>query len=135
MFGEYYEKLLNQLSIEYNCAPEDLKTRGKVITVSKLNDGRRSYSPGVPFLQMVTVGGNTVIMADECLHEFLNDFVKDVEGIGSYLVTLLKNKVIEMGDVPFYGTAAANTQSQNIAINSGFKPAWVETEAVKIDGE
>ena len=74
-------------------------------------------------------------MADECLHEFLNDFVKDVEGIGSYLVTLLKNKVIEMGDVPFYGTAAANTQSQNIAINSGFKPAWVETEAVKIDGE
>ena len=251
MFGEYYEKLLNQLSIEYNCAPEDLKTREKIITVSKLNDGRRSYSPGVPFLQMVTVGGNTVIMADECLHEFLNDFVKDVDGhslfefdnllklngelgrygykiapthhmflpchdvkpeekfqvkwfydeeinrfygdkrfpnaiayptpclvrpdrivvvatggdeimgmagcsedaphwqqigidvlpeyrsrgIGTYLVTLLKNKIIEMGDVPFYGTAAANTQSQNIAINSGFKPAWVETEAVKMGGE
>ena len=37
-----------------------------------------------------------------------------------------------MGDTPFYGTAAANIQSQNIAIKSGFKPAWVETEAVKI---
>ena len=56
-------------------------------------------------------------------------------GIGSYLVTLLKNKIIEMGDVPFYGTAAANVQSQNIAVNSGFRPAWVETEAVKIDEE
>ena len=52
-------------------------------------------------------------------------------GIGSYLVTLLKNRIIEMGDVPFYGTAAANVHSQNIAFNSGFRPAWVETEAVK----
>ena len=54
-------------------------------------------------------------------------------GIGSYLVTLLKNKIIEMGDVPFYGTAAANIKSQNIALNSGFRSAWVETDATKID--
>lgn len=53
-------------------------------------------------------------------------------GIGSCLVTLLKNRIIEMGDIPFYGTAAANIQSQNIAIKSGFKLAWVETEAKKI---
>ena len=56
-------------------------------------------------------------------------------GIGSYLVTLLKNKIIERGDVPFYGTGAANIHSQNIAIKSGFKPAWVETEAEKIGAE
>ena len=54
------------------------------------------------------------------------------KGIGSCLVTLLKNRIIEMGDVPFYGTAAANIRSQNIAHNSGFRPAWVETEAVPI---
>ena len=54
-------------------------------------------------------------------------------GIGSYLVTLLKNKIIEMGDVPFYGTAAANIMSQNIALNSGFRSAWAETEATKIE--
>ena len=54
------------------------------------------------------------------------------KGVGSYLVTLLKNKVIEMGDIPFYGTGAANVHSQIIAIKSGFKPAWVETEATKI---
>ena len=57
------------------------------------------------------------------------------EGIGSCLVTLLKNKIIETGDVPFYGTAAANIHSQNIAFKSGFRPAWVETEAVKIREE
>ena len=245
MFKKYYERLLKQLAIDYNCSVEDFYSKNNIITVSALNDGRRSYSPGKPFLQMMTLGGNTIIMADECLHEFLRNFTRDVEGhhlfefdnltrlneelkkygyqmnpthhmflpcrevtasesfqvrwlydseidkfygdkrfpnaisfpepcpvrpdrivviavdgdnimgmagcsedaphfqqigidvlpeyrsrgIGSYLVTLLKDKIIEMGDVPFYGTAAANTRSQNIAINSGFRPTWVETEA------
>lgn len=249
MFKDYYERLLLQLSKDYNCTPEDLQAKENIITVSKLNDGRRSYSSGIPLLEMVTLGGNTVIMADERLHEFLRNLIKDVEGhrlfehgnlmkidkeirqygyqmasthhmflpsmdvqveerfqvkwfyddeinefygdsrfpnaiaypapcpvrpdkiavvamegdkivgmagcsedapgwmqvgidvipeyrsrgIGSYLVTLLKNKVIEKGEVPFYGTAAANTHSQNIAINCGFRPTWVETEAVKIE--
>ena len=57
------------------------------------------------------------------------------KGIGAYLVTLLKNKIIEKGDIPFYGTAAANIHSQNIAVRSGFKHAWVETEAMKIKEE
>lgn len=248
-FKEYYEKLLEQLSIDYNCTPADLQANENIITISALNERRRSYSPGKPLLQMVTLGMNTVIMADECLHDFLQDFTQTVDGhhlfefdnltklnrelkkygyqmnpthhmflpccnidveerchvkwlydseispfygdprfpnaiafptpctvrpdrivvvaydgdtimgmagcsedaphwqqvgidilpeyrsrgIGSYLVTLLKNKIIDMGDVPFYGTATANIQSQNIAINSGFKASWVETEAVKIE--
>ncbi len=251
MFKKYYEKLLQQLSLDFNCTPADFRAKENIITVSALNEGRRSYSPGKPFLQMVTLGGNTVIMADECLYEFLYGLVKNLEGhrlfkfdnltklneklkqygyqmapthhmflpcrtakveehcqvkwlydseinpfygnpqfpnaiafpapcpvrpdriavvavdgdnimgmagcsedaphwqqigidilpeyrsrgIGSYLVTRLKNKIIEMGDVPFYGTAAANIRSQNIALNSGFRPAWVETEAVKIGGK
>ena len=246
-FNEYYEKLLKQLAIELNCRPLDLTAEVNIITAPAMNEGRRSYSPGMPFLQMATCGANTVIMADDCLHEFLREFIKDIEGhhlfefdnltklneelkqygyqmnpthhmflpcmdvtieerfkvkwlyddeivpfygdsrfpnaiaypepcpvrpdriavialdgntimgmagcsedaphwqqigidvlpeyrskgIGTYLVTLLKNKIIEMGDVPFYGTASANVRSQNIAVNSGFKPAWVETEATE----
>jgi len=248
MFREYYEKLLRQLSIDLNCTPDDFRAAENIITAPELNEGRRSYSPGKPFLQMATTAGNTVIMADECLRDFLDGFVGNLEGhrlfefdnllklnkelkrygyqmapthhmflpcrnveagdvckvkwfydseinrfygdprfpnaiafpepcpvrpdrmiaaavdgdiimgmagcsedaphwqqigidvlpeyrskgIGTYLVTLLKNRIIEMGDVPFYGTAAANIQSQNIALNSGFRPAWTETEAVKI---
>ena len=251
MFREYYEKLLKQLSIDFNCAPEGLEAEENIITKPALNDGRRSYSPGMPFLQMATLGGNTVLMADERLHGFLRGLVKGVEGhrlfeldhlarlngelerygyrmapthhmflpcrevtadprftvkwlyggeispfygdprfpnaiaypepcpvrpdriaclaldgdtvmgmagcsedapgwqqigidvlpeyrsrgIGACLVTLLKNRIIRMGGVPFYGTAAANVRSQNIAVNSGFRPAWVETEAVRIGGE
>ena len=80
MFKEYYEKLLQQLSIDFNCTPTELQAKENVITVSKLNEGRRSYNPDKPFLEMVTLGKNTVIMADECLHDFLHSFIKDVEG-------------------------------------------------------
>ncbi len=248
---QFREKLLKQLSVDLNCNSSDFLSAENVITTSALNDGRRSYSPGAPFLEMATLGPNTVITADPCLHDFLHEFVKDKEGhrlfeldslimlnrelekygyqmapthhmflpcedvkpvqrcavkwlyddeintfygdsrfpnaiafpepcpvrpdrivviavdgetimgmagcsedaphwqqigidvlpayrskgIGSYLVSLLKNKIIEMGDIPFYGTAAANIHSQNIALRSGFSPAWVETEAVKLDDE
>ncbi len=250
MFKDYYKKLLKQLAVEFNCSPSDFLAKENVITMPALHEGRRIYSSGKPFLQMATCGVNTVIMADECLHEFLREWMKDTEGhhlfefkmpdlneelkkygykmnpthhmflpcckvrteerfrvewlydseinpfygdarfpnaiaypeacpvrpdrivvitydgdnimgmagcsedaphwqqigidvmpeyrskgIGAYLVTLLKNKIIEMGDVPFYGTGAVNVHSQNIAINSGFKPAWVETEATKIKTE
>ena len=80
MTSEYYDRLLKQLSIDLNCSPEDFKTKENVITTSKLNDGRRATARGEPFLQMATLGRNTVIMADECLHDFLHAFVKDVEG-------------------------------------------------------
>ena len=251
MYKECYEKLLKQLAIEFNCEPSDFQAKENIVTFPAMNEGRRSYSPDKPFLQMATCGMNTVFMADECLHEFLRGMIKDVKGhylfefdnltklneelkqygyrmnpthhmflpcsnieieehfqvkwlyddeirkfygdprfpnaiaypepcpvrpdrivvialdgenimgmagcsedgphwqqigidvlpeyrskgIGAYLVTLLKNKIIEKGDIPFYGTAAANIHSQNIAIKSGFKHAWVETEAMKIKEE
>lgn len=54
------------------------------------------------------------------------------KGVGTYLVTLLKNKITEYGDIPFYGTSLSNYRSWNIALNSGFKPSWVEIGAKKL---
>lgn len=48
------------------------------------------------------------------------------KGIGTTLVTLLKNEILKRGKVPFYGTVESHFHSQNIAINSGFFPAWAE---------
>lgn len=56
-------------------------------------------------------------------------------GIGTYLSLLMKNEIIRRNKMPVYGTAAANIHSQNIAMNCGFRPAWVEIEAEKIPKE
>lgn len=250
-FRDYYEKLLDQLAIELNCAPADLTSEGNTLTLPEYKEGRRRYHPGVSFLQMATAGRGAVFSADGQMHDFLRELVKDKEGhrlfelgnlaridtelkkygwelhpthhmflpcrrtetdgrfavkwffddeikpfygddrfpnaicypqpnpgtpdrmivcaydgdnimgmsgcsedgdgwfqigidvlpeyrsrgLGSYLVTLVKNKVIERGGIPFYGTAAANVFSQSIALNSGFRPAWVETEAKPVGVE
>lgn len=53
------------------------------------------------------------------------------KGVGTYLVNLLKGKILEQGNIPFYGTSVSNYHSWNIALNSGFRPAWVEIGAEK----
>ncbi|MBQ4337441.1 MAG: GNAT family N-acetyltransferase [Lentisphaeria bacterium] len=51
------------------------------------------------------------------------------KGVGTYLVALLKSKIEEAGAIPFYGTSVSNYHSWNIALNCGFRPAWVEIGA------
>lgn len=52
-------------------------------------------------------------------------------GVGSYLVGILRDEIIRRGDIPFYGTGLANYHSWNIALNCGFRPAWVEITVLK----
>lgn len=249
MYKKYFDRLLAQLALDYNCNAEDLLKDSNTIVASALNEGRRLYSTKKTFLSMVTVGRGIVISADGCMHEFLREFAKgkpghrlmehknlavidrelmkygygltqthhmflpcrdvtqqadyavkwyydeeihqfysdgrfenaiceealstrpdriavvaydgdtimgmagcsedaphwmqigiDVmpeyrsKGVGTYLVTLLKNRITEMGDIPFYGTGAGNLHSQNIALNCGFKPAWVDIESKPVRG-
>ena len=53
-------------------------------------------------------------------------------GLGTLLVTHLKEEILRRGKVPFYGTAQSHIQSQRVAVRSGFMPAWAElyTKAV-----
>lgn len=47
-------------------------------------------------------------------------------GIGSMLVGLLKNEILDRGKIPFYGTAMSHIASQKVALRAGFYPAWAE---------
>ena len=47
-------------------------------------------------------------------------------GIGTALVSLLKNEILSRGTLPFYGTSFSHLASQRVALGSGFVPAWVE---------
>ncbi|MBQ8195620.1 MAG: GNAT family N-acetyltransferase [Oscillospiraceae bacterium] len=53
-------------------------------------------------------------------------------GVGAYLVNILKIAVEQRGDIPFYGTSLSNLHSWNIALKCGFRPAWVEIGCKKI---
>jgi len=203
----YREQLYKLLSKEYNCTTEDFCKRGNILTVSAQKEGRRMYSKEKYFFHMVTLGGNAVLTAEECLHPFLKDFMKDRTGHWlfelpnllplqqelnrfGYTLTqtyhmflpaeqtkLKKNyavkwffgkeeisqfygderfpnaicseylphrpdkmvvcaydgdKILEEGNIPFYGTSLSNYHSWNIALNCGFRPAWVEIGAEKI---
>lgn len=53
-------------------------------------------------------------------------------GVGSMLVTLLKNEILDLGRWPFYGTAMSHIASQKVAMKAGFYPAWAELCCEKI---
>ena len=57
------------------------------------------------------------------------------KGIGTYLVKTLREHIEKSGNIPFYGTSLSNYHSWNIALNCGFRPAWVEIGSQKIKGE
>lgn len=48
------------------------------------------------------------------------------KGVGTYVVSVLKNKVLEKGKVPFYGTVESHIKSQKVAIQAGFIPVFLE---------
>ncbi len=74
--------LTRLLAKEYNCSAEDFlrKERENVLTVSALSEGRRMYSNEKYFFHMCTLGGNAVITADERLHPFLSEFMREKAG-------------------------------------------------------
>ena len=47
-------------------------------------------------------------------------------GVGSTLVTILKNEILDRGKLPFYGTSMSHIASQRVALAAGFLPAWSE---------
>ena len=51
------------------------------------------------------------------------------QGLGTALVTLLKNEVLRRGAIPYYGTSLSNLFSWKIALKAGFRPVWIETES------
>jgi len=52
-------------------------------------------------------------------------------GLGTYLVTLLKNEILNRGKIPFYGTSLSNLASWGIALNCGFYPVWIEISTIE----
>lgn len=53
--------------------------------------------------------------------------------VGTILVSLLKNKLLQNGIVPFYGTAMSHIRSLQVAQRAGFIPMWTELSTKKVN--
>ena len=53
-------------------------------------------------------------------------------GVACDLVARLKNEILDLGYLPYYGMSVSHTASQNVALNAGFRPAWVELITEKL---
>ena len=78
---EIEEKIKNQLAVEFNCKARDFDKSENVITTACQHPQRRKFSDKPFFLQMATLGKNTVISADESIHPWLINWVKGKQGI------------------------------------------------------
>ena len=80
MKQQYLQKAARLMALEYNCRPEDFFGKENVITLPKLQEGRRRYSEKPYFFHMGCMGSGAVITADESLHPFLRDFAANRPG-------------------------------------------------------
>ena len=109
----------------------------------RFNTYSLSFSPLQPDVLAVAayVGEEPVAMAGcsedgSYLWQIGVDCVPGYEGRGlaGHLVTMLKQEIIARGKVPYYGTAESHAISRNVAIGSGFLPAWCEIQVRKCEG-
>ena len=106
----------------------------------RFNTYSLSFSPTQPdVLAVVAYDGKEPMAMAGCsedgkyLWQIGVDCVAGYEGRGlaRNLVTLLKQEIIARGKVPYYGTAESHAISRNVAIGSGFLPAWCEIQVRK----
>ena len=81
MYEVLADEVKTQLAYEFNCAPDVFSKDESTITTSILHEKRRKFSEELFFIQMATFGKGTVISADESIHPWLHEWVKDKNGI------------------------------------------------------
>ncbi len=102
------------------------------------------YIPDCP--DVIAVGavdekGEIVAMAGASADgEYLRQIGIDVKpgyerrGLAVYLVTVLKDRIMELGKVPFYGPSESHSNSMDTAIRAGFIPAFTEVFCRRVTG-
>ncbi len=131
---EIYSLLKNQLALDFNCNPQDFDKTENVITLPALNEGRRVFSSEKFFLQIATLGDNAVISADEKLHPWLTEWVKEKSGFWlfeQHNYFELENQVRKFG----YKMALTHHMflpvPELVPVEPDFEYCFIETEEIK----
>jgi len=57
---------------------------------------------------------------------------KQKHHVATDIVRIISHEVLKRNKTPYYGTAWSNIASKRVAINAGYKPAWVEMKAMRM---
>lgn len=107
--------------------------RPQVKTEPKVSE-EESYTEGKPFDQKLLAGMAGTSLDGEYLWQIGINVAKECagQGLGHKLVRILKEEVLRLGKVPFYGTSESHTVSQTVGLKAGFVPAWTEVSVERI---
>ena len=83
-------KVKEQLSKDYNCTIEDFDSNENLITDLKIIDGSRKYSDDKEILKILIFNGKLVISAHECIQNWCEEKLKDINGEWLFLYSVLK---------------------------------------------
>ncbi len=122
VFGDGIEVLYGDKRFRNALGDEHNPKRPRVVAVTAISSGEivGIAAASADSAQMYQVG-------IDVLPDFRN------QGIGTALVSKLTKSVLDMEKVPYYTTWANNIASRRLAINVGFRPAWVESYAMNKD--
>lgn len=67
------QEVFNQLSIDYNCSPDDFMKDGIIFTEAKELEGRRPYPFITPRLELITFGNGVVANSSSGILEIVQD--------------------------------------------------------------
>jgi GNAT superfamily N-acetyltransferase len=122
-----------QLSLEYNCFTNDFSKSENIITTIENNNGRRLYKDE-HFFKMVTLGNNAVISSEECIQNWLKNFVKEKKG---YHLFEHHNLMVIENELKKYNKSLRQSFHFFISYNSiefkrtGLKIKWFEKDSLK----
>lgn len=130
-----FERVLQQLALEYNAKPENFTQEGLTLTTPAKPKGVRLYSHDVPFFSMATTGNSVVITADERLHARLREIACEANDLHRLYEFGNLRKIEDLlhengygihGTVHMYLPGEAFEKTD---LPDGFTYKWFETEA------
>ncbi len=126
-------KEINPFHNAWPYSPTQPDVYGVGMPKEKMNETDTSVISGAasapgdrPVTDMAALAGAS--LDGKYVHQIGIDVLREYRGRGlsPLLVTILKQKIIEDGSLPFYGTAESHAISRSTAIKSGFLPAFAE---------
>jgi hypothetical protein len=129
------EIIKEQLAIEYNCLTDDFSKEHNIVTNIKYDNRIRHYEKynGMSFFSMVSFGKNVVITSNECLHDWLKEYIKNKIGyhIFEYRNLYEIDKELQNYDEKIKGTFHFFLSDKNIEPNDiGIKTKTFEQDEI-----